>query len=163
MNRETGGIKSKNEWVHTSNWDLVVFDEYHFGAWKDSAKKLFDLEDEEAEPDSKTDTANALDESWLPITADRYLYLSGTPFRALNSGEFIEEQIYNWTYSDEQSAKASWQGPDNPYAALPRLVLLTYKLPDSIRSIAEEGEFNEFDLNVFFFGQRQRQGCQIRA
>ncbi len=150
MNRETGGIKSKNEWVHTSNWDLVVFDEYHFGAWKDSAKKLFDLEDEEAEPDSKTDTANALDESWLPITADRYLYLSGTPFRALNSGEFIEEQIYNWTYSDEQSAKASWQGPDNPYAALPRLVLLTYKLPDSIRSIAEEGEFNEFDLNVFF-------------
>ena len=128
----------------------MVFDEYHFGAWKDSAKKLFDLEDEEAEPDSKTDTANALDESWLPITADRYLYLSGTPFRALNSGEFIEEQIYNWTYSDEQSAKASWQGPDNPYAALPRLVLLTYKLPDSIRSIAEEGEFNEFDLNVFF-------------
>ena len=34
-----------------------------------------------------------------------YLYLSGTPFRALNSGEFIKEQIYNWTYSDEQSAK----------------------------------------------------------
>ena len=33
---------------------------------------------------------------------------------------------------------------------MPRLVLLTYKLPDSIRNIAEEGEFNEFDLNVFF-------------
>ena len=31
-----------------------------------------------------------------------YLYLSGTPFRAISSGEFIEEQIYNWTYSDEQ-------------------------------------------------------------
>lgn len=150
VNKDTGGIKPKNEWVHTSNWDLVVFDEYHFGAWKDSAKKLFDMEDEEAEPVTKTDTANALDESWLPITADRYLYLSGTPFRALNSGEFIEEQIYNWTYSDEQNAKANWSGPDNPYAALPRLVLLTYKLPDQIRSIAEEGEFNEFDLNVFF-------------
>lgn len=150
VNKETGGIKPKNEWVHTSNWDLVVFDEYHFGAWKDNAKKLFDLENEEVEPVSKIDTANALDESWLPITADRYLYLSGTPFRALNSGEFIEEQIYNWTYSDEQSAKANWHGPDNPYAALPRLVLLTYKLPDQIRSIAEEGEFNEFDLNLFF-------------
>lgn len=150
VNRETGGIKPKNEWVHTSNWDMVIFDEYHFGAWKDNAKKLFEEPDEEAEQDSKTDAANALDESWLPITADRYLYLSGTPFRALNSGEFIEEQIYNWTYSDEQAAKANWKGKDNPYAALPRLVLLTYKLPDSIRNIAEEGEFNEFDLNVFF-------------
>ncbi len=152
VNRDTGGIKSKNEWVHTSNWDMVIFDEYHFGAWKDNAKKLFEEPDEEVEQDNKTD-ANALDESWLPITADRYLYLSGTPFRALNSGEFIEEQIYNWTYSDEQAAKASWQGPNNPYAALPRLVLLTYKLPDSIRNIAEEGEFNEFDLNVFFSAQ----------
>lgn len=150
VSRETGGIKPKNEWVHTSNWDMVIFDEYHFGAWKDNAKKLFEEPDEEAEQDSKTDAANALDESWLPITADRYLYLSGTPFRALNSGEFIEEQIYNWTYSDEQAAKANWKGKDNPYAALPRLVLLTYKLPDSIRNIAEEGEFNEFDLNMFF-------------
>ena len=150
VNKETGGIKPKNEWVHTSNWDMVIFDEYHFGAWKDNAKKLFEEPDEEGEQDGKTDAANALDESWLPITVNRYLYLSGTPFRALNSGEFIEEQIYNWTYSDEQEAKASWQGPDNPYAALPRLVLLTYKLPDSIRNIAEEGEFNEFDLNVFF-------------
>ena len=30
------------------------------------------------------------------------------------------------------------------------MVLMTYRLPDSIRQIAEQGEFNEFDLNVFF-------------
>ena len=30
-NRETGGIKPTNEWVHEINWDLVIFDEYHFG------------------------------------------------------------------------------------------------------------------------------------
>src|SRR5207237_4174646 len=36
------------------------------------------------------------------------------------------------------------------YAALPRMVLLTYQLPDAIREIAMQGEFNEFDLNVFF-------------
>lgn len=146
----SGGIKVRNEWVHTSNWDLVVFDEYHFGAWKDSAKKLFELEDEDVSEQENFDAANALNESWLPITADRYLYLSGTPFRAINSGEFIEEQIYNWTYSDEQKAKADWRGPNNPYAALPRLVLLTYQLPSEIRNIAAQGEFNEFDLNVFF-------------
>ena len=152
-NKETGGIKSKNEWVHTTNWDLVVFDEYHFGAWKESAKKLFEQEDEdsiEATDIDKYDRGNAVDETWLPITADNYLYLSGTPFRAINSGEFIEEQIYNWTYSDEQKAKENWIGDDNPYAALPRMVMLTYKIPDSIRRIAMQGEFDEFDLNVFF-------------
>lgn len=154
VNKKTGGIKSNNEWVHTTNWDLVIFDEYHFGAWKDSAKKLFDQDEETSydEDISKYDAGNAYDETWLPITTSYYLYLSGTPFRALNSGEFIEEQIYNWTYSDEQKAKENWDEADgqNPYAALPRMVMLTYKIPESIQQIAKQGEFDEFDLNVFF-------------
>lgn len=45
----------------------------------------------------------------MPITTAHYLYLSGTPFRAISSGEFIEEQIFNWTYSDEQRAKSEWK------------------------------------------------------
>lgn len=153
VNKETGGIKSNNEWVHTTNWDLVIFDEYHFGAWKESAKKLFESEDEDSSADedlSKYDRGNAYDETFLPITTRYYLYLSGTPFRALNSGEFIEDQIYNWTYSDEQRSKENWVGENNPYRDLPRMVMMTYKLPNSIQQIAEQGEFNEFDLNVFF-------------
>ena len=153
VNRETGGIKARNEWVHTTNWDLVIFDEYHFGAWKENAKKLFEREDEDSYDNENLDSysrGDACDETWLPITTSYYLYLSGTPFRALNSGEFIEDQVYNWTYSDEQRAKANWQGENNPYAALPRMVLMTYRIPDSIRRIAMQGEFNEFDLNVFF-------------
>jgi len=152
VDKGTGGIKAKNEWVHTVNWDLVAFDEYHFGAWKENAKKLFEHEDEdlyETELDDY-DRANACDETFLPITTRFYLYLSGTPFRALNSGEFIEEQIYNWTYSDEQHAKENWVGDDNPYRSLPRMVLMAYQLPDSIRKIAEQGEFDEFNLNTFF-------------
>ena len=149
-NRETGGIKATNEWVHEINWDLVVFDEYHFGAWKDSAKKLFEVDEDEVEGEGGEKGGEHLDETWLPITAQRYLYLSGTPFRAINSGEFIEDQIYNWTYSDEQRAKTEWKGPANPYAALPKMVMLTYKMPDSIQRIAKAGEFDEFDLNVFF-------------
>ncbi|MBQ7761310.1 MAG: GIY-YIG nuclease family protein [Clostridia bacterium] len=153
VNKETGGIKAHNEWVHTTNWDLVIFDEYHFGAWKDNAKKLFEQDEDSYEEDlSKYDRGNAYDETWLPITTSYYLYLSGTPFRALNSGEFIEEQIYNWTYSDEQRAKLEWDDKNgkNPYEALPRMVMLTYKIPDSIQRIAKQGEFDEFDLNVFF-------------
>ena len=151
VDKTTGGIKARNEWVHAMNWDLVIFDEYHFGAWKDSAKKLFEQDEDSYEEDlSKYDAGNAYDETWLPITTSYYLYLSGTPFRALNSGEFIEEQIYNWTYSDEQRAKADWTGPNNPYEALPRMVMMTYKIPESIQRIAKQGEFDEFDLNVFF-------------
>lgn len=157
VNRETGGVKAKNEWVHTTNWDLVVFDEYHFGAWRDNAQKLFEQEDDDSydtldvEKYQKEEAPNAYNETFLPITTSNYLFLSGTPFRALNSGEFIEDQIYNWTYSDEQRAKENWgDSPENPYAALPRMVMMTYKIPDSIRQIALRGEFNEFDLNVFF-------------
>jgi hypothetical protein len=153
VNPDTGGIKAKNTWVHETKWDLVIFDEYHFGAWGKNAQSLFAKEDEdEYEPVNleKYNRGDAYDESFLPIKTRYYLYLSGTPFRALNSGEFIEEQIFNWTYSDEQLAKESWIGDNNPYAALPRMVMMTYKIPDSISRIAQQGEFNEFDLNEFF-------------
>ena len=46
-----------------------------------------------------------LDAADLRLAATNYLYLSGTPFRALTQGEFLEDQVYNWTYSDEQRAK----------------------------------------------------------
>ncbi len=159
-NPKTGGIKTKNEWVHAINWDCVIFDEYHFGAWRESAKDLFGKDTEaekEIEEYNKIEKKGFAEEDKveyfeeiLPITSHHYLYLSGTPFRAINSGEFIEEQIFNWTYSDEQRAKEDWEGENNPYAALPRMVMLTYELPDSIAQIAVEGEYDGFDLNLFF-------------
>ena len=148
-----GAIKPRNEWVHKTNWDCVILDEYHYGAWRENAKGLFGADEKDAGEvaDEVSKVEAEFDESLLPITTDHYLYLSGTPFRALASGEFIEEQIYNWTYSDEQRAKRDWSGVEaNPYSSLPRLVLMTYTLPDDIRQVAEEGEFDEFDLNEFF-------------
>lgn len=147
---KAGGIKLRNEWAHLINWDCVIFDEYHYGAWREKAKDLFEAEDKKEIEYGEGEGMEYFDESFLPITTGSYLYLSGTPFRAIASGEFIEEQIFNWTYSDEQRAKESWQGEINPYASLPRMVMLTYQLPDSIREIAMQGEFDEFDLNVFF-------------
>jgi len=163
--RATGTIKPKNEWLHVVNWDLVVFDEYHFGAWRDTAKELFEGEEETvAKQASASEYANGLEKvnedlsdlsaEFLPITTRAYLYLSGTPFKALATGEFIEEQIFNWTYTDEQRAKAEFAqkqpGKRNPYGALPQMRLLTYKMPDELLAIANDGEFDEFDLNAFF-------------
>lgn len=163
-----GNIKSKNEWLHQINWDLVVFDEYHFGAWRDTAKELFEGEDAAvSKKEAKLEYAAGLDDvnedlavlsqkeaEFLPITTRAYLYLSGTPFKALATGEFIEEQIFNWTYTDEQRAKAEFaiNNPSdwNPYGALPQMRLLTYQMPDELLTVASAGEFDEFDLNEFF-------------
>ncbi len=165
---EFGGIKTKNEFIHTTKWDLVIFDEYHFGAWRERAKELFEKEDEEntvdfdAEKYQNEEASNAINETWLPISTQYYLFLSGTPFRAINNGEFIEEQIFNWTYSDEQRAKAEWKGDNNPYIALPRMVMLTYKMPDEIQEVAKQGEFDEFDLNVFFSAEGKGDAARFK-
>ena len=164
----TGTIKAKNEWLHATNWDLVIFDEYHFGAWRESAKELFEGEDaDEAKKEVANEYGSELavfdealvelsgsEDRFLPISTRAYLYLSGTPFKALATGEFIEEQIFNWTYTDEQRSKQEFarKYPDkwNPYSALPEMRLLTYQMPDEIIAIANQGEFDEFDLNAFF-------------
>lgn len=167
-NTSTGGVKTKNEWVHATHWDCVVFDEYHFGAWNENSKGLFnelyeDGKDEDLiEFEKKIGKVENFDAEIIPITTDHFLYLSGTPFRAINSGEFIEEQIFNWTYSDEQNAKEKWKGEDNPYLTLPRMVMLTYQMPDSIREIALGGEFNEFDLNVFFAATGEKENARFK-
>lgn len=167
-NKKTGMIKPKNEWVHTTHWDLVIFDEYHFGAWRESAKELFEGEDEKvakkeiaaeyhedlAAFEEELDELGNSENDFLPITTRSYLYLSGTPFKALSTGEFIEEQIFNWTYTDEQRAKADYAtthpGKWNPYGALPEMRLFTYQMPDELIAVANQGEFDEFDLNAFF-------------
>ena len=154
---KAGGIKARNEWVHAMNWDCVVFDEYHYGAWRDNAKDLFEGEDKREVAFANGEGLDYFDEDIMPITTEAYLYLSGTPFRAINSGEFIEEQIYNWTYSDEQRAKVQWDlsAGANPYLSLPRMVMMTYQMPDAIRSVAMAGEFGEFDLNTFFSAKEE--------
>lgn len=160
---EAGGIKAQNEWVHGTNWDCVIFDEYHYGAWRENAKDLFENESKAEQKAINSEAIDYFDESNMPITTSHYLYLSGTPFRAINSGEFIEEQIYNWTYSDEQRAKEEWPDPEtNPYAALPRMVMMTYQLPESIRNVALGGEFDEFDLNTFFEAEGEGKNAKFK-
>jgi hypothetical protein len=175
-----GNIKPKNEWLHVVKWDLVVFDEYHFGAWRETAKELFEGEDDAvAKKEAKLEYAAGLEEmnedlsvlsekeaEFLPITTKAYLYLSGTPFKALATGEFIEEQIFNWTYTDEQRAKAVFAAthPDkwSPYGALPQMRLLTYQMPEELVAIASAGEFDEFDLNEFFAATGAGKGAKFK-
>lgn len=100
------------------------------------------------------------DRAFQNIARKHTLYLSGTPFKAIASEQFGREQIYNWSYADEQERKDNWDGEDkNPYEALPRLAMYTYQLSAMIRDrlekgldlSGEEGAVDyAFDLNEFF-------------
>ena len=154
-----GNIKPKNEWVHSIDWDLIVLDEYHFGAWNDNAKSLLDLGDadakrRQAEEDEvmreggiDVESGRAWDDEEIPITGKHFLYLSGTPFRALATGEFMENQIFNWTYQDEQARKEAEGGP---YLEMPTMVMMTYQMPRDLGAMIEQWDMDGFDLNEFF-------------
>lgn len=145
-----GAVKAHNEYIHLTEWDCIVLDEYHFGAWRDSARDLYDPSDlklaEEEEPDEQVTNDD------LGLVAAHYLYLSGTPFRAITNGEFTEDAIFNWTYIDEQREKATWDVPGerNPYLDLPRMEIYCYQMGAQATSWAEDGEFNAFSLSEYF-------------
>lgn len=173
---EAGGIKATNEWLQTVEWDCIVLDEYHYGAWGKNAKEFYNAKDpaliramevgdmmKEDDSSHEIESRELYDEELMPLRTKAYLYLSGTPFRAISSGEFIEEQICNWTYSDEQRSKAAWEGDDNPYLSLPKMVMLTYQMPESITEVASQGEFDEFDLNEFFRAERDGETVRHRG
>lgn len=132
-----GGAFDKLEWISEVEFDLLVVDESQEGV---------DTE--------KTDQA------FRNIKRKHTLYLSGTPFKALADGRFSEEQIYNWSYVDEQRAKRYFDGEGfNVYEALPELQMYTYQISPMLEgelrkgaAIADDGSSMDyaFDLNEFF-------------
>lgn len=162
-----GNIKLKNQDLYDVVWDAVVIDEYHFGAWRDAARSIYlgevdDVTGEKTEGDKSEEDAiasgdledgfvegieDALHQSSLEV--NHFLYLSGTPFRALTEGEFLEDQVFNWTYSDEQKAKNNWRGENSPYAGLPQMHLLAYEMPEKLKEVALNN-LSEFSLTEFF-------------
>ena len=151
-----GEIKEHNESIYLIDWECIVLDEYHFGAWRDSARDLYDPTDKEIAEEEEPDESVTEDD--LGLTSSHYLYLSGTPFRAITNGEFTEDQIFNWTYVDEQREKAGWddsEGP-NPYIDLPGMHMYTYLMGGDAEAYTKDGEFNSFDLTEYFKARKVR-------
>lgn len=132
-----GGQHDKLEWVSELNWDILIIDEAHEGI-----------------DTYKTDIA------FDHIKRNFTLHLSGTPFKAIAEGKFNENQIYNWSYQDEQEAKESWDDSreeNNPYEELPKLNMFTYQMSSMITDEINQGTLIDgkerdyaFDLNEFF-------------
>ena len=158
LDSRTGDYKARNKEAFKVEWDCVIVDEYHFGAWRSENREFTGSIEDETKEALGGDAAEKFNVEKSPLRAKNYLMLSGTPFRAIRNGEFGEDQVFNWTYSDEQKAKAAWEdtndGEANPYAALPKMNMLVYKLPDRIAAVAERTE-SGFDLNEFFRAERK--------
>lgn len=133
-----GGTYNKLEWMRKLHWDLLVIDEAHEGVDTKRTDRAFDN-----------------------IQRDFTLHLSGTPFKAIAGGQFTKEQIFNWSYAEEQEAKETWNSLDhNPYEDMPRLNLFTYRMSDIVREKVKKGTQLDdddegateyaFDLNEFF-------------
>ncbi len=131
-----GGSYDKLKWVADTNWDILIIDEAHEGV-----------------DTLKTDVA------FTNIKRNFTLHLSGTPFKAIAKGSFNENQIYNWSYENEQESKDNWQGEEsNPYESLPKLNMFTYQMSKMISDEVNQGaQLSEeknvdfaFDLNEFF-------------
>lgn len=157
---QKGQIKESLELVHAEDWDCIMVDEYHFGAWRDGAKAFYDANDAASLEDFRKEDFPLLDDRAL--RAAHWLYLSGTPFRALAQGEFAEDQIFNWTYADEQTEKAKHAADAaSPYADMPSLTMYAYRMGDAVRRHAEQTFEDEFDLNVFFSAKHTPEGWKF--
>lgn len=130
-----GGEYDKLDWIREIEFDLLIVDESQEGV--DTLR-----------------TENAFEK----IRRQHTLYLSGTPFKQIE--EFPEDQVFNWSYADEQDAKRKHENSeDNPYFELPKLSLFTYELSPMLHAkvqkglqLPEEGKSVSytFDLNEFF-------------
>ena len=118
--------KEKFESAYQLNWDCIVLDEYHFGAWNENSKELYDSD--YMKPNLMLNSKKT-----FPLNSNSFLYLTGTPFRAIQE-EFLEDQIFNWTYMDEQSEKRIGVKPNNPYSEMPQIVMMTYEMPNEIEN-----------------------------
>ena len=131
------GEYDKLQWIADLDWDVLIVDEAHEGVDTEKTDHAFDK-----------------------IKRKFTLYLSGTPFKALASSRFLDDQIFNWSYADEQQAKEEWKSENrNPYEELPKLNMFTYQLSNILHDKLEKGldlsndESNveyAFDLNEFF-------------
>ena len=134
-----GGNYDKLKWISELNWDLLVIDEAHEGVDTYKTDKAFDK-----------------------IKRKYTLHLTGTPFKALAKGKFASDQIYNWSYADEQQAKLDWdenqEGSSNPYGVMPQLNMYTYQvsamMADELKEKVKLDDGDQvdpaFDLNEFF-------------
>ena len=160
-------VKTKIRQLQNIDWDLVVLDEYHFGAWNQRTQGTLRVKEEKSE-----DIDNKYQEQLkkvgdvikkFNIKAKKTICLSGTPFKALARGEFTDKSSFTYSYFDEQrnkypnSDKGDFSVVNPSYAAFPDMKIFGYNMTRLFTNLTSS-VFSEdrlltkkyFSLNKFF-------------
>lgn len=133
---EDGNTKERLHKILKIDWDLVIFDEVHYGSRTERAQNILE----------KIQFRHRLD-------------LSGTPFRLIEQDDFSSQQVYTYSYLDEQKNKKEEIESDllgqaeKIYRLMPDLNISAIEITDE--DIAEQQEtFKtddiDFSLNHLF-------------
>lgn len=135
-----GNIKTISKDISNIDFDCIIIDEYHFGAYKGATDKAI-CNDED-------DNTKEIDFAELKLSAKLYLYVSATPYNALRTGKFNKEQIYKYDYIDEQRDKENHKN-DIIYDR-PKLNIFSIMPSEKNKYYIDREDTTEFGLNEFF-------------
>ena len=160
-------VKVKIKQLQDIDWDLVILDEYHFGAWNQKTQGTLKVKEEKSE-DLEREYQNKLKQGkdiikHFNIRTKQTICLSGTPFKAIARGEFTDNSSYTYSYFDEQRNKYPKSEENdftviNPdYEAFPDMKIFGYNMSrlfgNLTASVFSEDKLltkKYFSLNKFF-------------
>ena len=165
--RNSAETKDKIKKLQDINWDLVILDEYHFGAWNERTQgTLESQEDLEKEYQNELKKTKDVLERFS-INTKQTICLSGTPFKAIAKGEFTKENTFTYSYFDEQrnkypnSDEGDFKTINPDYAHFPGMRIFGYnmtRLFSNMTASVFSGDTlygkKYFSLNKFFETRR---------
>lgn len=162
---ESKETKDKIQKLMDVDWDLLVLDEYHFGAWNQRTQGTIEQQEDLTKDyqDSLKGMKDAKDVvKKFGISPKKTICLSGTPFRALARGEFNDETSSTYSYFNEQERKyphadeGDWT-PEKAYEEFPDMKIFGYDMkalfPGLANSVVSDDKLlgrSYFSLNKFF-------------
>lgn len=165
--RNSSETKEKIKKLQDVAWDLVILDEYHFGAWNERTQGTLESQedlDKEYQSELKK-TKDVLER--FSINTKQTICLSGTPFKAIAKGEFTKENTFTYSYFDEQrnkypnSDEGDFKTVNPDYAHFPDMRIFGYNMTRLFQNMTASVFSGDtlygkkyFSLNRFFETRR---------
>lgn len=155
--KNSSNTKEKIKKLKNEHFDLVILDEYHFGAWNQRTQEK--LEDFDSDYQKEIGRNKNIIEKF-GIKTDKIICLSGTPFKAIARGEFTNDNSFTYSYFDEQKNKYPNDDFDHPnpkYAQFPDMKIFGYNMSALFSNLTSQVFSDDrilskkyFSLNKFF-------------
>jgi len=159
---KSNGVKEKISKLENKVFDLLILDEYHFGAWNDRTQETLEELDTEYQKRLKAQTSDIIINT-LRIIPLQTICLSGTPFKAIDRGEFSDNNSFTYSYFDEQknkypnAEKLDFSIVNPAYEHFPDMKIFGYNMANLFEGILDDLSsevkiFKKkfFSLNAFF-------------